>query len=526
VLDVDDEVALVEIPERGGKGVLLARLARPLAHAPPEDLLVRDHREAGIPVHEPARDLAREQVGMDRGVVELHGRGERSRVGTRVLMAILEEAAEAVGRGGGPARHHRRDPAPAPLLESPRERRERSLLTVGALDLAAQAGDLDEREADRLGGAEPDAVARHGGPRCEQREGRRGRKEVGLGWQRELLAPERGRVLAGELRVELLERLLDAGRIVQVRNHPGRQVVEEGREAAGVEAGEERLHAEERRPLIDLIERFPHPRGGPVHPLGRIADGRLRRLLPLRREERLAGGAEEDLRHLALAPLRLRVEGATALHLVPEELEPDRRRVGRAPQVHDPPAHRERARVLHQRHAREAEQHELLGERLASDLHAGAEEVRARLEHPPRHLPPGEPARRDDGDRAPLRREMEPRQRGEPLELDAAVRGEVVVGKDRVGGEAQHRLRADEEGDVARELVRLVLVGSDGEHRPGAPFARREQLGDEPAARRAGEAGHVGAIAVSEGAADARPGGGGRDLGSGGHRRARAGGIL
>ena len=58
--------------------------------------------------------------------------------------------------------------------------------------------------------------------------------------------------------------------------------------------------------------------------------------------------------------------------------------IGRAPQVDDAAADRERARVLDERRAREAEQDELRRERLALDRDALAEEVCARLEHPPR----------------------------------------------------------------------------------------------------------------------------------------------
>src|SRR6266540_1083994 len=523
VLDVDDEVSLVELAEGRREGVLLAGLARPLPDAPPEDLLVRDEREPGVPVDEAARDLAGDEVGVDRGVVQPRRR-ERPRVGPRVLAAVLEEAAEPVRGGRRPARHHGGEPASAPLLEPSRERRERALLAMGPLDLGAQPGGLHEGEADRLGGAEPDVMARDRRPRREAGEDLGGGEEVGLGWQRELLAAQGRLVLAGELRVEVLERLLDARGVVHVRDGARRQVIEERGEPARMKAGEERLHAEERRPLIDLLERLAHPRGGPVHPLRRVADHRLRRLLPLGREERLARGAEQDLRHVALAPLGLRLEAAAALHLVAEELEPHGRRVGGAPQIHDAAAHREGSGILDERHAREAEQHELFGERLARDLHAGAEQVRAGLEDPPRQLAAGEPPRRDHDDRAPLRRKVEAGEGGEPLELDAAVGGEIVVREDRVGGNAQHCVGADEEGGVARELIRVVLVGRHRNDRARPPLAGREELREEPAARGADEPRHVGAAARGDGAADARPGGGGGGLGGGGHRSAPRGG--
>ena len=293
-------------------------------------------------------------------------------------------------------------------------------------------------------GPEPDPVARARAGRAARRaRAPRRREEVGRGRQRELLAPQRRLVLAGELRVELLERLVHAGGVVDVRDRAGRAgsrgacarppAWKPGRSASIPKNGV---------PCVDRVEHLAHPRGGPVHALGRLADGGLRRLLARRREERLARRAEQHLRDLVLAPLRLRVEGAAALDLVAEELEPHRRRVGGAPQVHDPAAHREGAGVLDERHAGEAEQRR-----------ASRRAPRGRSRRPCR----GGPSRASNTARGTWRRarpraettttrarsggEVEPGERGEPLQLDAAVRGEVVVGEHRVGGDAQHRVR-------------------------------------------------------------------------------------
>ena len=97
---------------------------------------------------------------------------------------------------------------------------------------------------------------------------------------------------------------------------------------------------------------------------------------------------------------------------------------------------------------------------------------------------------------------MEPRQGREPLQLHPAVGREVVVGEDRVGGDAQHRARAEEDGEVAREGLGLLLVGGDGQHRAGPARPRREELAQEEAAGGPDEAGHLG-VAGLEGAANA-----------------------
>ena len=540
VLDVDDEVALVELAEPRREGVLLARLARAAPNPAPEDLLVRDDREPRVAVDEPRRELARDEVDVDGGVEQGHRQRERARVRAGVLAPVLEEPLQPVRRGGRPAGDHRRDPALAPLLEAPRERRERALLAVRRLDLAAQPGGVDEREADRLGGpwpgfaglnmcggkpppwpgfaglnmcgGEPHPVARDGRSRGEHRERLRGGEKVGRRRERELLPAGRRLVLAEELRVEVVERLLYARDVVDVHDGAAREVIEERPEPTRVEPGEERLHPEEGRPLLDRVEHLAHPGGRPVDALRRLADGRLRGLLALRGEERLAGRAEEDLRDVGVAPLGLRVEGAAALDLVAEELEPDRRRVRGRPQIDDPAAHREGPGVLDERHPREPEQDELLRERLARDLDAGPEEVGALLEDPARHLAAREAARRHDHEGGPLRRDVQPREGGETLQLDAAVGGEVVVGEHRVRGDAQHRARPEKEGRVAGELIGVLLVDRHREHRAAAPLPGREQLRDEPAAGGPDEAGHVGARARRERAADAGPRRGGLDL--------------
>ncbi len=304
----------------------------------------------------------------------------------------------------------------------------------------------------------------HDRPLRDAGERVRGGEEVRLGRERQLLASDGRLVLAGELGVELGERLLHAGRIVHVDRGASRQVIEQGPQPAGMEAGQERLHPEERRARVDRVEHLAHPRGRAVHPLRGVAHRGLGRLLALFGEERLARRAEEHLRDVALAALRLRVERTAALDLVAEELEADRRRIRRAPQIDDAAADRERAGVLDERGAGEAERDELRREHLALDRDTLAEEIRARLERAPRDHAPGERACRDHTARTGRRGgEVElAASAAEPLHLHAAIGREVVVREHRVGRDAHHRLAAQEEGDVACERLGLVLVGGDG----------------------------------------------------------------
>ena len=97
-----------------------------------------------------------------------------------------------------------------------------------------------------------------------------GREEVRRRRQRELLAPHRRLVLARELGVEVRERLA-APRPRRRRRRRRPSAGSRGRrEAAPVEAGEQRLEPEERRPGVDGVEHLADLRGRLVHPLGGV----------------------------------------------------------------------------------------------------------------------------------------------------------------------------------------------------------------------------------------------------------------
>ena len=177
--------------------------------------------------------------------------------------------------------------------------------------------------------------------------------------------------------------------------------------------------------------------------------------------------------------------------------------------------------VLDEGHARVAERDELRRERFALDRDALAEEVRVHVEHRARHHAPRERARRDH--HRPHRRtvEVEPGQRREPLHLEAAVRRQVVVRQHRVCRDAHDgrglALSAEEEGEVARQLVCLVLARCDGEEYPRGLAAPQEIL-RHPPARCASEAGDIGLATRGKEVGELAPGRCARAVGGrGGH---------
>jgi hypothetical protein len=337
-------------------------------------------------------------------------------------------------------------------------------------------------------------------------------EEVSRRGQRQILAADRRLVLAGELRLEIRERRADRVHAVDPDHRLARHVVEERREAAGVKAGEEGLEPEEGRPGVDGVEHLAHPRGWAIHPLRRIAHGLLGGLLRLDREERLPGGDDGDLgvairRRRACrgdggsASLRLGVEALRALHLVTEELQADRPVVERAPQVDDAAADGEGARVLHQRHASVPERDQLGGERLAIDRDALPEQIGVGGKHGRGHHAARQGARRHHHrpDRGPI--QVEACQRGEALHLQTAVRREIVVRKHRVCRDAQDRRGCarrggQEEGEIARELLRLFLPRGDREQQ--SALGRADELARDPAPRGTREPGDVGGLALGE----------------------------
>ena len=176
-------------------------------------------------------------------------------------------------------------------------------------------------------------------------------EEVGVRRERELVPPQRRGVLAPELGSSSA-RACDTPSGSSTRRATARQVLEERAQAARVEAGEERLHPEERRARVDGVEHLAHLGGGAVDLLGELAHRAHGGRLATRGEEPLARRDDHQLLDVGERPLRAGLEGPGALHLVAEELEPDRPVVERAPDVDHRAPHREGPGVLDQRDPR------------------------------------------------------------------------------------------------------------------------------------------------------------------------------
>ena len=123
------------------------------------------------------------------------------------------------------------------------------------------------------------------------------------------------------------------------------------------------------------------------------------------------------------------------------------------------------------------------------------------LEHLARHHPARQRPGRHHQGANPARRKLQPPQGGEPLHLQGAVGREVVVRQHRIGRQAEHHALSagrggEEEGEVACQLVRLLLAGRDGEQHPRP--ARADELPGQPAARGPLEPDHLGASTLRQ----------------------------
>ncbi len=511
VLHVDHEVALVQVPEAGHHGVLDPGGARALAHAPSQDLLVGDQRHPALEVHEAAGEVAGHEMDVDGRVPQSAQVARRGGVDPHRQPAILEQAPQPVRRGGGVGGDHRGHPAGAPFLEPAHQRRERALVAVRGLDLPADGGGVPEREADGLGHPQEDPVAAQGRQRTQEVRHLAGAEEVGRRRQRQLVPAQRGGVLPFQLGVEVGKGPVHAVRIVDEERDLSGQVGEQGGEPPVVEAGEERLHAEEGGARLDGVDDLAHLGGGAGHLLGQRAHRPHGGRLSTYSERSLPGRHHHQLLDVAERSLGPGLEGPRALHLVAEELEPDRPVVERAPDVDHRAPHRERPGILDQRHPRVPELDEAPGEQVPVHREPLAEELQA-----PPQLGAGDVASRQRARRHHHRPdvragEVEPGERRQPVHLQAAIGGEVVVGEHGIGRDPHHRrgarsLPAEEEGEIPGEQIGLLLVDGDGEEHALPPTGSEEPQRRE-ATGRAGEADHVGA-AGGHGVGDGAPGSG------------------
>ena len=197
---------------------------------------------------------------------------------------------------------HRGQAAAAPILKPAHQGRERALVAVGRLDLAADGAGVAEGEADGLGRSR----GRPGGCAAPEEGG------AGPGWRRPAGSGPPGEARARparsaaacsrhELLLELGEAPGTAVGLVDEQRGSRRQVLEERHQAARVEARQERFHPEERRARVDGVEHLAHLGGGAVDLLGEVAHRAPCRLLALLGEERLARRDDAELRHVRAA---------------------------------------------------------------------------------------------------------------------------------------------------------------------------------------------------------------------------------
>ena len=169
MLDVDHEVALVQVPEAGRHGVLDPGRPGALADALAQDLLVGHQRHAAVAVDEAARQSPGTRwawtAGSQSGAELARAAPAWIRTASRRSSSRRRSRSAAEGRGWRPPRSRRGSASPASRRTSGDER---ALVAVGLLDLAADGAGVAEGEAQRLarcpsrpgGGAGPAARRR------------------------------------------------------------------------------------------------------------------------------------------------------------------------------------------------------------------------------------------------------------------------------------------------------------------------------------------------------------------------------
>ena len=340
------------------------------------------------------------------------------------------------------------------------------------LDLARKARQLAVEEVGRgrpevdRAGAAGERVDRQVGA-GDQRGDRRRRVLEQLGRERETLVLAPGLVLERQPLGVVLDLGAERRRVERDDDRVGERLGE--RRGARLEERQQVLPAGGSPPPREVAQQLDalEPRLALEERREQLGQAR-RRLLALGEEgERQQGRALE----VGLRALALRVEGAQALELVAEQIEPQRRfRAGRE-QVEDAAAHREVADLGDQVDAPVAERRQPYREL------AGVESVAAR------ELDPRQPPRRGQAAEERPRRgdEGAGRPRGRAVERDDLLGAHLQRGVDRlVGGERGRRegqpgAGAREERQRLEPGPRLALVRHDHQQRPAAPL--REQVG-------------------------------------------------
>ena len=151
VVDVHDQVAFLEVAEVGALRAERARPPRGPAGlgAGPEDVLVREDRQAVVRIDEARADLPHHQVRVqmrrEGGLLEGHD--------LRHQIPVQQQPPRSLRLGRGVARDHRGASPLTQRLQPPHQGRERPVLAVVALDLGPQVAGRPQIEVD-LDGAD------------------------------------------------------------------------------------------------------------------------------------------------------------------------------------------------------------------------------------------------------------------------------------------------------------------------------------------------------------------------------------
>ena len=467
VLDMDDEIASRQTRDLGDEVVeLAARLARPHQAVAQnvllgddgefvgfETALHADHRQHGLV----ARRRLYRAPGVDAGEI-----GE---------LVVAQHAAHAVARAFAPQRNHH-------LL---------------ALRLQRQhVRHHDFEHVDRTVGAlrrEITALPRAGVEHVPALLGHRKRREPRHRRLTEALGPLSFRQIEPVRRQRLVDR---AGAWMFQRLAPCLVIILDLLEAFARGVLALRLNSDRR--AVEIVEQRVHPLPKQRQPMlhagmaAALADGFIEQIVALRRAEgrdiahaKAADGFGDELEfrdrhqveraHVEQRALGFRVERTDRFERVAEEIEPHRLVETGRKQIEDAAAHGVFAGLAHGRGAVVAIVLQPGHDRVHRHDMAGRNRQRLRRHHLARRhaLHDGVDGRQHDQRLVAALQARQPRQRGQALRQDAAMRRHPVIGLAVPCRKLHHRQIGSEEFQRPRELLHARTVAADN----GKAYRRR-----------------------------------------------------
>ncbi len=336
VVGMDDQVARRERRQllEEGVGILAAPGAADQAVA--EHVLLGEHRhlgrgEAVIERQDDERDARRAQRLLPR--IGDRGAGEA---------VILEQTLQPLARAARIAGEHGLA-ALAPQLAEVRDHRFVDVRPRAALGReVARAVDVEVDHPRALGFVEGRGQMRGGVG--EPLRPSVARKVERIGLDRAIAAgvARLGALAIGEIVGDRLEARIGRARIARVAQHQrvAGQVIEQGLQPL-LEQRQPMLHARQPSPVADrLVERIARRSGAEA-----LAVARAEAADAVLVEQRLARGEQGEALDAAGGALVAGIEGAHALDLVAEEIEPQRLLGSAREEIDEPAAHRELARI-------------------------------------------------------------------------------------------------------------------------------------------------------------------------------------